>query len=1117
MSTTKRKGPDRTVILDPEQYKVAWFAPLEIEAKVAISLLDEKHQGHFPVSPGDDYIFIPGAMGGHNIIVATLPAGQEYGTGSAAALASQLKKCFPNLWFGLLVGVAAGLPDLSQNRDIRLGDVLVGLPSGDSAGLIAYDLGKETENGFELLRHGHSQAVTEPIVRSAIGNIKFQALNESEAFLPYFEKIADLQHATGTFADPGQHKDILYDDNGQAIQRPRRPTHQRTRVWYGSIGSGDKLLKRAEVRNKLRDKYDIIGLEMEAAGITNRIPVGVIRGVCDYGDRHKNKNWQPYAAAMAASYARALLDVIRPPLPSASSSDPADKGPEPCYYLPMMQSRCFTGRQSVLQQLDTMAFGQEPIHRIALVGLGGVGKTQIALQFARQAKDKHPEYSIFWVPTLSDEGAQGAYVEIAKLLGLEQANDDVDIKNLVRQHLESNKAGKWLLIVDNADDADLILGWDENPGLEQYLPLSETGVILITTRTRKIAVDLAQSDVIDVHQMEEKEAKDLFRGLLIQKELVRDKGLVLELLKKLTFLPLAITQASAYLNQNKATIQTYLKLLQGAESEVSKVLGQEFRDNTRYKGSRHAIGTTWTVSFNQIQKSSPLAVELLSFTSYIEPKAIPLSLLPGASPVELESVIGTLCSYSFLARREEVNTFDMHSLVHAATREWLEEQERGQQSFYDALRHVAVKFPRRNDANYNERTQYIPHAMRLLSRSDQERTEYAYILLEKVGDSFCDDRRFKESIECFEEVCAWRQAFLPRTDPARLRSEHNLGSAYINDRRIDEAIEVLTHVVETQACVLGKDDLNRLASEHELGRAYVQAQENDKAIKMLEHVVHVKKGWKEEDPHRLDSEYELARAYLINGKIEDAIGILEHIVAVEKKTASENNVKCLLSRNTLGSAYLKSGRTDDAIRILERSRAICVETLRENDDLRLSVEHELGVAYIRCGRLQEGIRLFEHVVGIEDSVLFEKNPDHIASAQMLARAYVDGGRITDAINVLEHVAGIRKDIMAHEDMLCLASEPWFATAYQKDRQILEVIDLLERVLSIDGDISAEDDLKRRAAIRLLEGFYVKLEELRNNKGGHAMASLIVKGTLFQRLKKALRGRSGRRPDIKVKK
>lgn len=319
MQTTQGDGSvsRRTGTLDPHAYTVAWIAPLEIEAQAALHLLDVRHPGRFPVGRGDDYVFHAGSMLGHNIVIATLPAGQEYGTGSAAALASQVKKFFPNLWFGLLVGVAAGLPDLSRNpaRDIRLGDVLVGL-GGESPGLVAYDLGKETEDGFEPLRHGHVLAVTETIIRSAIGSIKLKAPYDSEEFLPFYETLRDKEHATGGFADPGQERDRLYytDDDGmdRLVERVRRPDSRRTRVWYGPIGSGEKLLRNAQKRNELRDKYDVIGVEMEAAGAMNRIPVGVIRGVCDYADKHKNKEWQPYAAAMAAAYGKAVLNEIPP-------------------------------------------------------------------------------------------------------------------------------------------------------------------------------------------------------------------------------------------------------------------------------------------------------------------------------------------------------------------------------------------------------------------------------------------------------------------------------------------------------------------------------------------------------------------------------------------------------------------------------------------------------------------------------------------------------------------------------------------------------------------------------------------------------------------------------------
>ncbi len=300
--------------LDPTMYRIAWIAPLEIEARAAIHMLDNRHHGRFALNPGDDFVFEAGDIHGHNVIIATLPEGQEYGTGSAAALASQVKKFFPNLWFGLLVGVAAGLPNLSAQPplDIRLGDVLVGLPREGSAGLIAYDLGKETgSNGFQLLQCGRVLANTETVLRSVIGKIKRMAPDDAEAFMSTFKAIQHKEHASGTFADPGQERDQLYqvDDDGveREVQRDPRPHSRRTRVWYGPIGSGEKLVKNAQKRNELRDKHNVIGLEMEAAGMMNRIPVAVIRGVSDYGDEHKNDDWQPYAAAMAACYAKAIF------------------------------------------------------------------------------------------------------------------------------------------------------------------------------------------------------------------------------------------------------------------------------------------------------------------------------------------------------------------------------------------------------------------------------------------------------------------------------------------------------------------------------------------------------------------------------------------------------------------------------------------------------------------------------------------------------------------------------------------------------------------------------------------------------------------------------------------
>jgi nucleoside phosphorylase len=301
--------------LNHEDYTIAWLAVLPIEAEAALGMLDKQHDGQFESVRGDDYIYMGGEVNGHNVVVATWPAGQNYGVGAAAALVNQVKARFSNIWFALLVGVAAGLPNLSasdptKRHDIRLGDVLVCVPEKASSGIVQYDLGKDTEAGIIL---NGRQAETPAIVRSAIGNIRLSKKKPFRQGNEFARQLASFQNdAEDTkFQCRSQEEDKLFAGS-EEIARVARDESERTRVWYGNIGSGNLMMRNPRRRDELRDEHDLIGLEMEASGIMNTLPTGVIRGVCDYGDGQKNKDWQPYAAAVAAVYARGILYTISP-------------------------------------------------------------------------------------------------------------------------------------------------------------------------------------------------------------------------------------------------------------------------------------------------------------------------------------------------------------------------------------------------------------------------------------------------------------------------------------------------------------------------------------------------------------------------------------------------------------------------------------------------------------------------------------------------------------------------------------------------------------------------------------------------------------------------------------
>ncbi|KAF2194323.1 hypothetical protein K469DRAFT_196098 [Zopfia rhizophila CBS 207.26] len=188
-----------------------------------------------------------------------------------------MRQSFPNLRYGLLVGIGAGVPGQNLEPDIRLGDVVVAGPSDKSVGpvgVIGYELGAETIKGFIPKDW---QAPTETRLRIAIERIEFNARVEGSYDSPqYLDILATRDHGQ-KFQHPDVEDQLYEGDTDRLVPRQPRPTQGPT-VHYGFIASGYKLVKNAKLRDALRDKYGIICFEMEAAGLMNILPVAVIRG-----------------------------------------------------------------------------------------------------------------------------------------------------------------------------------------------------------------------------------------------------------------------------------------------------------------------------------------------------------------------------------------------------------------------------------------------------------------------------------------------------------------------------------------------------------------------------------------------------------------------------------------------------------------------------------------------------------------------------------------------------------------------------------------------------------------------------------------------------------------------
>ncbi|KAK4174671.1 kinase subdomain-containing protein [Triangularia setosa] len=553
----------------------------------------------------------------------------------------------------------------------------------------------------------------------------------------------------------------------------------------------------------------------------------------------------------------------------------ADSVAGPWCHIPFQRNIRFVGRERTLSTIMDKLFIQGT-KKVALFGLGGVGKTQVALELAFRTKENKADCSVFWVPALSEATFEQAYTDIARKLEI-RCGDNQDVKQSVQQYLSSEAAGRWLLVVDNADDRDVL--FESFTGITEYLPESKKGLTLFTTRSREMAVNLAECNIVELQEMDGKGAASLFRASVIQNERIEDTALT-ELLNELTNLPLAIVQAAAYLNKNQASVPRYLSLLRGAEREIVSLISREFRDSTRYAGSQNSVAATWLVSFEQIRRFDRVAADLLSFISCIEPKAIPQSILPHPeTEEEMTHAIGTLCGYAFLSRRGESDMFDMHSLVHTATKVWIKNQGDVKETEIGAVQHLAAIFPSAYPVNQGLWRGYLPHTLRIFHRRTDYEIEEKYNLGYLAGQCLDVDRRFKEAVSVFECVVAVRKRTLAEEDHSRLASEHALASAYLKDRQIEKAIEIFEHVVAVQKRTLAVKDHSRLTSEHELASAYLEDRQIEKAIEIFEHVVAVqKRTLAEEDHSRLTSEHALASAYRALGQTTKLATLLEHTV-----------------------------------------------------------------------------------------------------------------------------------------------------------------------------------------------------------------------------------------------
>jgi tetratricopeptide (TPR) repeat protein len=661
--------------------------------------------------------------------------------------------------------------------------------------------------------------------------------------------------------------------------------------------------------------------------------------------------------------------------------------------VPFDRNPNFTGRGTQLDQLEGRLFVGKQTIKVAITGLGGVGKTQLVLELVYRIRDKYRNCLTLWIPATNMGSLHQAYLDIARQLGITSCEDNTaDVKRLVQDYLSKESTGQWLLVYDNADDMNMWtgeIGSKSGSGrLIDYLPRSNQGCIVFTSRDRKTAVKLAYQNIVEVPEMDKEIATQLLQKCIVNPGLTASGSNTKALLKELTYLPLAIIQAVAYINENGITFADYLSLLADQEEEVINLLSEEFEDDRRYYNIKNPVATTWLVSFEQIRHRDPLAAKYLSFMCCIESKDIPQSLLPpGPSRKKEIEALGTLNAYSFITKRPADAALDLHRLVHLSMRNWLRKEELLAQSTEKVIVRLAEVFPDSDDKNRSVWRTYLPHTRyvlesNLVNKDWQSRMD----LLWKYGRCLFADGRWNEAEAAIAEVLEIETRDLSGGHPFMLTSIAKLASTYRHQGRWDAAEELELQVMETHKTKLGVDHADTITSMAHLASTYWNQGRWDEAEELQVQVMEKSKTKLGTDhPDTISSIAHLAVTYRSQGRWDKARELQVQVMETRKKKLGADHPSTLRSMANLASTYRNLGRWAEAEELQATELEMCSRVLGKEHPETLSSMSNLAYIWKDSGRDADALELMKQCVKIRARILGSSHPHTLSSSTTLLR------------------------------------------------------------------------------------------------------------------------------------
>jgi len=655
--------------------------------------------------------------------------------------------------------------------------------------------------------------------------------------------------------------------------------------------------------------------------------------------------------------------------------------------------------------------------------------------------------------------------------------DKADVKSLVKAYLSQEIAGRWLLIVDNADDFEMLYKRanesDESFGslaLADYLPFSRKGSILFTTRNHEVAVNQAGIDVVTVEEMTERDSLGLLEANLIDKSLVAEIDAAKKLLNLLTYLPLAIRQAAAFINQKQMSIYDYLGIYESDDQDLIELLSEDFEDQGRYQNIKNPIASTWLISFRQIQQHNTLAAQYLYFMSCVAQRDIPHSLLPSASKLREVRAIGMLKAFAFITVHKGGKSYDIHRLVQVAVRNWLNTTGELTRWYCEIMKQTASIFPFCKHENRYECTMYLPHVQSILKFQDFPAgfRESLWGLLFSTGEYFVQAGRYIEAEKMYRKALDFTKGLFGDDHPWTLANINNLAIVLQRQGKNTDAETLQRHLLELNKRVLGDHHPDTLHNINNLAEVLRHQGKYADAETLHQQTLKLSKGvLGNNHPDTLDSISNLAVVLSEQGKYADAETLQLQTLELRKGVLGDEHPRTLGSVNNLAEALRHQGKYADAETLHQQTLELRKGVLGNNHPDTLDSMSNLAVVLSKQGRYADAETLQLQTLELRKGVLGDKHPHTLSSMNNLAEALRQQGKYADAETLQLQTLELKKGVLGDDHPSTLSSMSNLAVVLSERGKYADAETLLLQTLEVRKGVLGDDHPDTLASINNL--------------------------------------------------